>query len=157
MTEALIRLRLSEIEYDVKFDTWARGNVLETPNEKVLYKEKMRDWLLRQIENAVGEIKAALRWCCVDHAHMTDDEIREEAPEAWEIHLRWKGEWKGSESGLKSFAHQYVVKKALGEWYRMVGMPVAPSANAEGTTAEELLTKLKNSARKTSVDTEFRL
>ena len=148
ITEALIRLRLSEIEYDVKFDTWARGNNMETPNKKVLYTGgKMRDWLLRQVENAVDEIKAALRWCAYDHAHMTDDEIMD-APDYWEIRLRWDGEpWHGSESGLKSFAHQFVVNSALAAWYAMVGLP----ADFYLLKAEDSKTKLIASARRTSM------
>lgn len=148
-TEALIRLRLSEIEYDVKFDTWARANNAETPNEKALYKGgKMQDWLLRQIENAVGEIKAALRFCAYDHAHMTDDEILD-APTSWEIRLRWEGDvpWTGSENGLKSLAHQYIVNKALANWYNMVGLPNETYI----INAEKNLTELVNSARRTSL------
>jgi hypothetical protein len=153
MTEALIRLRLSELEYDVAFDTWSRGNTLDKPNEKVIYKkDKMQDWLLRQIENAVGEIKAALRWCVDDHAHMTDDEIMD-APESWEIHFKWQGQWKGSESGLKTFAHQYVVNKALADWYEKIGM----SFDSYLAKAAVALESMKNSARKNSVSTNFRL
>ncbi len=149
MTEALIRLRLNEIEYDVKFDTWARANNGEKPNEKLLYKGgAMRDWLLRQIENSVGEILAKLRWCAHDHAHMVDDEILD-APDYWEIRLRWRGHWHGSETGLKSFAHQYVVQSALAQWYTTKGLP----AEANMVLATNALANLVSSARKTSIDT----
>lgn len=149
VTDALIRLRLSEIEYDVKFDTWGRGNAAEKPNKKVLYTGgKMRDWLLRRVENAVGEIMAALRWCARDHAHMTDNEILD-PPDYWEIRLRWEGSpWTGSENGLKSYAHQFVVSKALAEWYAMVGLP----AEIYVVNADTALGNLVNAARRTSVD-----
>lgn len=161
MTEALIRLRLSEIEYDVKFDTWGRANTQETPNEKLVYKGgDMRDWLLRQIENSVGDILAALRWCAVDHAHITDNEIMD-APDCWEIRLRWKGKWQGSESGLKSFAHQYIVQSALASWYAMVGQNnrfFLQNNQIYTLNAERAMEHLKASARKTSISTPiFRL
>lgn len=154
MTDALVRLRWNEIEYDVKFDTWARGNTREKPDEKLLYRGgKMTDWLLRQVQNAVDNIAGALRWCVVDHAHITDDEILEEAIDYWEIRFRWPGHWHGSENALKGFAHQYVVQSALHAWYQMVGLPSEGYQQA----AELALANLYRSARKTSVDTNFRL
>lgn len=154
MTEAMIRLRLSEIEYDVKFDTWGKANVGEKPDEKLLYKGgKMQDWLLRQIENSVGEILGKLRWCAHDHAHMVDNEILD-APDYWEIRLRWRGLWHGSETALKSYAHQYIVQNALAEWYTMKGV----HAEAYMLKAATALENLVKSARKTSTSTPtFRL
>lgn len=120
----------------------------------------MRDWLLRQVENSIGEILAALRWCAHDHAHMVDDEILD-APDYWEIRLHWRGHWHGSETGLKSFAHQYVVQSALAAWYAMVGQNnkfFLQNNQIYTLNAERAMEHLKASARKTSISTPiFRL
>lgn len=140
-----IRLSLKEIKYEVKFDTWLRSKVfnetLRSGNEKagkvgLAYdNDKAEDWLVRQVEGAVDDLRGALRWCLDEPmaGGLTDD--INERPEEWLLEFKFGQTWRGSARALRTYVHRYVVETVLYKWYTAVNIDGAKIHGAEASAA----------------------
>lgn len=148
-----ITLLLSEIKYDVKFDTWLREKItnreMHNANkeaEKVEYAysdDRAEDWLIRQIETAVDNVRGELNWCVVDWDVNISDEILNN-PTEWCIHFHFSRQWRGSLRALRTAIHKYVCEYILSQWYR-ASMPNGSERYV--LEADQWLTKAYNEAR----------
>ena len=158
--DASVRINLSEIKYEVKFDSWLKEKIVNAEAENAqsghkavdyAYKsDKAEDWLIRQITDAIDELHGELRWCVHEDDRMTSDEITE-APDYWEVHFRFGRGWRGSMRALKKHIHAYVVAYVLGKWYRISQPSVAPAYMEE---AAGELNKAYTEARNEIIDIE---
>lgn len=149
----VIKLLLTEIKYDIKFDTWLREKVtnreMHNQNkeaEKVGYAysdDKAEDWLVRQIETAMDTIRGELAWCVVPPERTDSDEILEN-PTEWYLHLHFSPNWRGSIRALKSASHKYVCEYTLAQWYR-ASMP--NGSERYDYEADKWLERIRNEAR----------
>ncbi len=162
--DAAVKLLLTEIKYEVKFDTWLKEKILteeernKNKDAKVVnyaYKnDKAEDWLVRKIQDAVDRVYGELRWCVVDPSQFQSDEILEN-PTEWTIHFVFGRGWSGSVRALKSFIHRYVCEYVLGQWYRITNPVIAESYMMN---AEDYIVKAYEEARSQKVKLEpFRL
>lgn len=143
--DASVKILLSEIKYEVRFDSWSKSlirndeqrNAGQKKYKSVNYEfqeEGAEDWLVRQIQDAVDILCGQLRWCLHDDSRMQSDEILEN-PNEWVLHLRFADSWNGSMRSLKGHIHRYVSDYALAQWYRAIGDERGQqnySASAEG-------------------------
>jgi hypothetical protein len=158
--DCAVKILLTEVKYEVKFDTWLKEKILNAEEKnrnkerKVVdyaYKnDKAEDWLVRKIQDAVDNVNGELRWCIVEPARLQSDEILDN-PDEWTIHLRFSPLWFGSLRALKMDIHRYVCEYVLSQWYRIV-QPQMGLAYLE--SANEYLTKAYNEARSEKVVVE---
>lgn len=154
----LIKLILEEIKYDVKFDSWQKSKVfnrnLKNQNkdaEKVgiaYNNDDANDWLVRQIDTAINNIYGELAWCTREYDRYETNQIEEQTPTEWSIHLEFPCSWAGSMRAMKSHAHKYVVSYVLAQWYRAGDVGSAESYIAD---ADNALTRLYQEARSEKV------
>lgn len=129
--DASVKILLSEVKYEVKFDSWLMDKVVNAEQRnhtKKAYKavdyalkdDKAEDWLVRQIQDAVDKVYGRLRWCLHDDSRMQSDEILEN-PSEWAFHFRFTDSWYGSVRSLKSHIHRFISDYVLSQWYRASG------------------------------------
>lgn len=120
--ELTITLLRSEIEYDVDFETWkvADGSVMRgRAAGSAVTSEETGDWLFRQVENAVSEVRGALRaFSPKIRSRAVTDEVPDERE--WVLSLVMEPGWRGDAGTLASHVHRFVVDSALYAWYRML-------------------------------------
>lgn len=154
-TDYVIKLKLNELKYDVKFDTWRKGEA--TGNDTECDADEAEDWLVRQIDSAIADIEAEIAWAvCKDNEPKAQSNSLDETPEQWVIHLRMANTWAGSIRAVNSLAHRYVVAKVLYRWY--LASDLRQQAADQLAEAEDMLEKLYQNARSERVKLEpFRL
>lgn len=149
----VLEFLLSEIKYDVKFDTWLKSKVTNREahnsnpkSEKVGYAyddDRAEDWLVRQIETAIDNVKGELNWCVANIERTDTDEIIKN-PDKWYLHLHFSENWRGSSTSIKSAVHTYITNYVLSMWYR-AAMP--REAENYRNEAELALSRAYNEAR----------
>lgn len=155
MMDASVKLLLSEIKYEVKFDSWLKNRVTNAEQRnanKKAYKsveyafkdDKAEDWLVRQIQDAVDSVYGRLRWCLHDDSRMQSDEIWKN-PTEWSLHFRFSEMWRGSVRSLKAHIHRYVCDYVISQWYRAMNDERAQQNYT--ISAENHLEKAYNEAR----------
>lgn len=159
--EVVIKLSLEEIKYEVKFDSWVKGRIsnenLHNSNKDaesigIAYdSDKAEDWLLRQINDAVGTLHSELSWavCNAEEPKLTTDELEEQSE--WCIHLIFGKNWCGNPRALNTFAHKYVVNYILSMWYRAESLKDYPIYKDE---ADKAIKSLYMEARSEKVELE---
>ena len=148
-----VTILLSEVKYDIKFDTWLREKVTnremhnrDKESEKVGYAysdDKAQDWLGRQIGTAIDRVKGELAWCVVDEDRNVTDEMLH-VPSSWCLHLHFSPTWRGSLNSLRTAIHKYVCEYVLAQWYR-AAMP--QGAERYDLEADKWLEKAYQEAR----------
>ena len=129
--DAAVKILLSEIKYEVKFESWRREKITNDESRNVkggdfkavdyAYKDdRAEDWLVRQIQDAMDNVVGELRWCVDEKSRMQSDEIKDN-PTEWEIVFHFSENWVGSMRKLKSNIHRYVCDYVLARWYRASG------------------------------------
>jgi len=158
--QASVKLLLTEIKYEVKFDTWLKEKIVneEQKNSNANHKtvdyayknDKAEDWLVRKIQDAVDKVYGELRWCVLDNSSLHSDEILVN-PTKWEIFFDFSSAWCGSIRALNADIHRYVCEYVLSQWYRIAKPDVY---NAYAISAEEYLRMAYNEARSEKVSLE---
>lgn len=151
----VIKLKLNEIKYDVKFDTWHKGDATE---KEIAYdNDDAEDWLCRQIDSAIADIEAELNWAvCKAGQGKAQTNALDDVPEEWTVHLRFSPSWLGSIRAMNSMAHRYVVAKVLYRWY--LSADLRQQASDQLAEAEHLLEQIYHNARNERVSLKpFRL
>lgn len=162
MIDASIKILLSEIKYEVKFDSWRREKMTNDEQRNAARKEykavdyaykddKAEDWLVHQIQDAIDNVMGELRWCVVDDSRMQSDEI-DQNPQEWAIVFKFSDDWRGSVRRLKSCIHRYVSDYVLAKWYRAGGD--TKGEQEYGVAAEENLKSAYEEARSEIVSLE---
>lgn len=147
---------LTEIKYDVKFDSWLKQRTLNAEAKNTTKKEEVEsvhyaydndnaeDWLVRQIDSAVNTIYGELPWCTEDYSRMDSDEILDN-PTEWAIHFHFSEHWRGSMRAIKTYAHKYIVNYVLSQWYRAENLQATAVYTADAEKAlEDLLYEARN-------------
>lgn len=149
----VLEFTLKEIKYDVKFDSWLKSKVANREehnrnpkSEKVGYAyddDRAEDWLIRQIDTAMNNVRGELAWCVADDERTDSDEILE-SPDKWWLHLHFSENWRGSARAIKSAVHAYITNYILAQWYRATMPRVADTYLRD---ANDCLTRAYNEAR----------
>lgn len=128
--ECSVKLLYAELEYDVKYTVWKRGRMagVSGPEASRLYEmtEEDDDWLLRQFQTAVHNIRRKLSWALgTDNgSRMSSDELLVQ-PTEWNFRFVFDKGWRGSPDVMMNAMHAYVVDFTVGAWYRMSDMDTA--------------------------------
>lgn len=153
-----IKIELSEIKYEVKFDTWLRGKVVnrdiknritDAESLNIAYNDdRAEDWLVRQIQDAVDNIYGTLRWCLFeDDEQYTTDEIVEN-PTEWVFNFSFSPAWQGSVRAMRSSIRTYICESVLYNWF----VNASPDdAVPHAAAMENALTTLYENARSEKV------
>lgn len=148
--DVVLKLELSEIKFDVQFDSWLRNRVFnqilrnnkpDADNVSYNFEASATDWLARQIDNCIGDIHGELNWCVCqqNEENLRTDELNG-IPDEWFIHLQFNDDWMGSPRAMNSKAHQYVVAQLLYKWNKACDkMDTAMAYKAEADDALESL------------------
>ncbi len=159
----VIKLKLNEIKYDVKFDSWRKSEMASTALRNsnkdaeampVAYtSDDATDWLLREIDSAVADIEGELIWAvCRRTQPKTQSDAIDEVPQEWVIHFLFSPAWQGSIRTMNSLAHRYVVAKVLYRWY--LAGDLRQQAADFLTEADSLLERMYMMARSERVSLE---
>lgn len=151
--DATVKIYLSEIKYEVKFDTWRseksvneelKARNKEAGRVSTAYNDdRAEDWLVRKIQDAIDNVYGECRWCIHDRSRFESDEIQEN-PTEWTIHFRFSEAWRGSVQALKRHIHRYISEYVLAQWYRAAKPGVAATYSL---SAEDELGKVYEEAR----------
>lgn len=156
--DCAVKLLRSELVYDIDFISWkvAKCRISETAESRAEAQtdEESADWLDREIEVAVGNVKSELA------AYVREPRMRVQTDEAesldeWNIILEMEPGWRGNVRTLKTNIHQYVVNYVLAHWFDMV---LPDEAGKYHLFSDQLLRKVVMSARDVVVtDVRFTL
>lgn len=143
----IMKLLRSEVEYDVDFISWktARCRITDSAEQRAEAQtdKENADWLTRQVELAVAEVKRRISAYVDEHCHRAQtDELKEQ--EEYVVLLRMERGWRGDVKRMNMFFHKYVVDSVLAEWFRMV-MPEEYAGYA--ASAEHWMDELVNEAK----------
>ena len=151
--DAAVKIYLSEVKYEVKFDTWRSeksvNDELKTRNKQTSKvntaydDDRAEDWLVRKIQDAIDNVYGECRWCIHDRSQFESDEILEN-PTEWTIHFIFADSWRGSVKALKRHVHRYICEYVLSQWYRAAQPGVAATYSY---SADEELSKVYEEAR----------
>lgn len=145
----VIKVKLNEVKYDVKFDSWHKGDATKT--EIAYNNDDAEDWLCREIDSAIADIEEELNWAvCKANQGKAQTDALDEVPEEWVVHLRFAPSWMGSIRSMNSMAHRYVVQKVLYRWY--VSADLRQQAADCLSEAEALLERIYMQARSERVE-----
>lgn len=148
----VVKILLAEVEYDVNFISWkvAQCRVIENSESKseVQMDSESHDWLMRQIETAIGNVEAKLSAYMDEYgARLQTNEV--EDVNEWIVVLMMEKGWRGNVKRLNSFIHNYVTNFVLSEWFKMT-LPEEMSTYV--TYANEWLHKAIMEARSTIIN-----
>lgn len=118
-----ITLLWAELEYDVKYAIWKRGQASGLKGEELKVfslTDKDTDWMLRSFQTSVDLIKERLSAYNTEESLMPCDELLD-VPKEFNFHLRFDAEWIGSPRGLMNRMHKFLVDTALSEWMDNTG------------------------------------
>jgi hypothetical protein len=151
--DAAVKILLTEVKYEVKFDSWLLAKVTNAqaknankaakPVGYAYDNDKAEDWLVRQIQDAVDMVYGKCAWCTHDDTHFDTDEILKN-PTEWAIHFRFAPTWRGSVRALKRHIHRYVCDYVLSRWY-LSAKPDEAVLYAQ--SADDALQRVVNEAR----------
>lgn len=151
--DATVKIYLSEVKYEVKFDTWRsekstndmlKARNKETSRVSTAYNDdRAEDWLVRKIQDAIDNVYGECKWCIHDRSQFESDEIQEN-PSEWTIHFIFHESWRGSVKALKRHIHRYVCEYVLAQWYRAAQPDVAATYSF---SADDELGKVYEEAR----------
>lgn len=143
-----LTIRLNEVKYDVKFDSWRKEAV--TKGEVSYNNDNAEDFLAREIDSAIADIEGELAWAvCREGQGKAQTDAIDEVPEEWTIHLQFSPSWRGSIRMMNSLAHRYVVAKVLYRWYHSADL--RQQASDHLAEANDYLERLYMTARQDSV------
>lgn len=120
-----VTLKLENIKYEVKFDTWLREDATreDNPTRNIAYKrDEAEDWLRSKIGLLIDNIYGDLSWCTREHREQLTDDVDDETQE-WTIVFDMPREWRGSPRHIRSLLHKHVVAAIKAEWYGNQSMP----------------------------------
>lgn len=137
--ECSVRLLQPELEYDVRYALWKRGQMAGAggPEASRLYEitEEDGDWLWRRFSSAAADIRKRLSWALKrdSRSRMVSDELAS-PPQEWDFVFLFDGGWGGSPEVLMDAMHGYVVYRTLAEWFMASDAAAAESyaAMADG-------------------------
>lgn len=149
--ELTITLLRSEIEYDVDFETWKVADVSQLRGKDAkanVTSEETGDWMFRQVENALAEVRGAL---LAFSPRVESRAVTDEVPDdrEWVINLIMEPGWRGDARTLSSHIHRFVSDSVLYAWYRMTD---PQRAVIYASQMDDDKSALVNEARETQVD-----
>lgn len=135
-----ITLCRQELEYDVRYALWKRGQILGAQGESVYLYEIEKDesdWLLRQLSSGVEKLKRKFAWMLAQEKTGDATDALSEAPESWSFRFKPGCRLESSAGSVADAMHAYVVNTVLDEWFKSSDMNVstAYAAMAETTLA----------------------
>ena len=114
-SDYMLHLIWAELEYDVKHALWRRGKVASIAGDQTkitVLTDDDTDFLLRSFSASVSDLREKLVPYVYDESRMASDELMD-APDEYNMSLRFDDDWRGSARVLCDAAHAYVCDVAL--------------------------------------------
>lgn len=128
--ECSVKLLYEELEYDVRYAVWKRGQMAGVAGAEAsrLYEmtEEDNDWMLRRFSSAAADIRKKLSWALKkdNRSRMASDELLA-PPTEWNFIFLFEKGWEGSPEVMMNAMHGYIVNKTISEWFKASDMATA--------------------------------
>lgn len=140
----LIHLLWAELEYDIKYAIAKRGKMMNLKGDDArnfAYTEQDADWMLRQVETAVSNVRKKMGWAVVDKSKMSSDELLD-TPMEYNIVISMPESWLGHADNVMNSAHTYVVNYCVSNYLDMAGTSHEGMAAAAASYSAQAETNL---------------
>lgn len=141
-----VTLTRGELEYDIRYALWKRGQMAGAGGESVYLYEIEEDengWLARQLSSAAERLGRRLSWTLAGDREEDVTDTVSGIPESWTFRFRHGFRPDGTPAGIADMMHSFVVYTVLAEWFR-TGDRDASAAYA--AAAEDTLSRFRTKA-----------
>lgn len=123
VNDYIVHLLWAELVFDVRYAIVKSAKLSGIKGEDAKnfqFTKDDKDWLLRQFDTAVHNVKTAAGWACVRASRFSTDELLD-IPKEFNIVFRFADDdgWQGDADSLMNSTHNYVVNYTLAEWARL--------------------------------------